>query len=252
MGRPVVALLTDFGTSNHYAGAMKGVVLGVCPDVTLVDIAHDLPPHDVLAGALELAACYRYFPPGTIFLVVVDPGVGSARRGLAVEAGEYRFVGPDNGVLSLALRETPPRRVVELTERKYARPTISRTFEGRDRFAPSAGWLAKGVPVTALGRLVRDYLQLDLAAPAVTDDAASTGVILTIDRFGNAITNIDRQDLRPAVERPVQHRRWRPRRPATRRHLRRGGRGRGRARCSEARTTSRLRCAAAAPRCGSG
>jgi S-adenosylmethionine hydrolase len=192
MGRPVVALLTDFGTSNHYAGAMKGVVLGVCPDVTLVDIAHDLPPHDVLAGALELAACHRYFPPGTIFLVVVDPGVGSARRGLAVEAGEYRFVGPDNGVLSLALRETPPRRIVELTERKYARPTISRTFEGRDRFAPSAGWLAKGVPVTALGRSVRDYVQLDLAVPEVTADGL-IGRILTIDRFGNAISNIDRR-----------------------------------------------------------
>jgi S-adenosylmethionine hydrolase len=192
MGRPVVALLTDLGTSNHYAGTMKGVVLGVCPDVTLVDIAHDLPPHDVLAGALELVACHRYFPPGTIFLVVVDPGVGSARRGLAVEAGEYRFVGPDNGVLSLALRETPPRRIVELTERKYARPTVSRTFEGRDRFAPSAGWLAKGVPVAALGRSVRDYVQLDLAVPEVTADGL-IGRILIIDRFGNAITNIDRR-----------------------------------------------------------
>src|SRR5262245_26297008 len=128
MGRPVIALLTDFGTSNHYAGTMKGVVLGICPDVTLVDIAHDLPPHDVMSGALELAASYRYFPPATIFLVVVDPGVGSTRRALAVETADFRFVGPDNGVLSLALKESPPRRVVELTERKYARPTISKTF----------------------------------------------------------------------------------------------------------------------------
>jgi hypothetical protein len=156
MARPIVALLTDFGTRDHYAGAMKGVVLGLCPEVTLVDIAHDLPAHDVLAGALELAACYRYFPAGTIFLVVVDPGVGSARRGLAAEAGDYRFVAPDNGVLSAVLAETPPRKVVELTERKYARPTISRTFEGRDRFAPAAGWLAKGLALGSLGRTVTD------------------------------------------------------------------------------------------------
>jgi S-adenosylmethionine hydrolase len=202
MGRPVVALLTDFGTANHYAGTMKGVVLGVCPDVALIDIAHDLPAHDVLAGALELSACHRYFPPGTIFLVVVDPGVGSARRGLAVEAGEYRFVAPDNGVLSAALQETPPRRIVELTERKYARPTISRTFEGRDRFAPAAGWLAKGVPVTALGRLVQDYHRLDLPVPVQTEDGV-TGVVLAVDRFGNAISNLDRRTVDRAVGRPA-------------------------------------------------
>src|SRR5439155_10055964 len=103
---------------------MKGVALGVCPDATLVDISHEVPPHDVLAGALELAACYRYFPAGTIFLVVVDPGVGSARRGIAAEAGEYRFVAPDNGVLALVFEEAAPKKIVELTERRYARPTV--------------------------------------------------------------------------------------------------------------------------------
>ena len=136
MARPTVAVLTDFGTRDHYAGTIKAVVLSVCPDATIVDIGHEIPPHDVLAGALELAACYRYFPIGTIFLVVVDPGVGSSRRGLAADTGDYRFVAPDNGVLSIVFRETPPKRVVELTERKYARPTVSKTFEGRDRFAP--------------------------------------------------------------------------------------------------------------------
>src|SRR5437762_11544941 len=135
MARPVIALLTDFGVRDHYAGTVKGVILRICPDVTLVDISHDLPPHDVLAGALELAASYRYFPAGTIFLVVVDPGVGSTRRGLAAEAGEYRFVGPDNGVLSLVFDDSQPPRVVELTEPGFARPMVSRTFEGRDRFA---------------------------------------------------------------------------------------------------------------------
>src|SRR4029453_4053503 len=130
MPRPIAALLTDFGTRDHYAGTLKGVVLGVCPDATLVDIGHEIPPHDVQAAALALAACYRYFPAGTIFFVVVDPGVGSARRGIAADVGDYRFVAPDNGVLTAVFRESPPTRVVELTERKYARPTVSRTFEG--------------------------------------------------------------------------------------------------------------------------
>src|SRR3954469_20153633 len=118
MTRPVIALLTDFGTRDHYAGTMKGAVLDICPDVTIVDITHDVDAHDILAGALELAAAYRYFPPGTIFVAVVDPGVGSARRGIAVEAGDYRFVAPDNGVLTAVLDEQPPKRAVELTERK--------------------------------------------------------------------------------------------------------------------------------------
>src|SRR5437868_7802012 len=100
MARPIIALLTDFGTRDHYVGAMKGVALGICPDAALVDITHDIPPHDVLTGALELAAAYKYFPSGAVFLVVVDPGVGSARRAIAAESGDFRFVGPDNGVLS--------------------------------------------------------------------------------------------------------------------------------------------------------
>ena len=139
MARPTIALLTDFGHADHYAGTLKGVLLSLCPDATLVDITHDIPPHDVLTAALELAACYRYFPAGTIFLVVVDPGVGSARRGLVADTGDYRFVAPDNGVLSLVFHEARPRKVVDLTERRYARPTVSKTFEGRDRFAPAAG-----------------------------------------------------------------------------------------------------------------
>src|SRR3979409_1286180 len=145
MATPATALLSDFGTRDHYAGTMKGVALGICPDATLVDISHELPAHDVLAGALELAASYRYFPPGTIFLVVVDPGVGSTRRGIAAEAGDYKFVAPDNGVLTAVLDEHPPRRVVEVTERKYSRPTVSRTFEGRDRFGPAAPRVAHGL-----------------------------------------------------------------------------------------------------------
>jgi S-adenosylmethionine hydrolase len=192
MARPVIAMLTDFGARDHYAGAMKGVALAICPDVTLVDISHELPPHDVLAGALELAACYRYFPSGTIFLVVVDPGVGSARRGIAAEAGDYKFVAPDNGVLSIVFEEAMPKRVVELTERRYARPTVSRTFEGRDRFAPAAAWLAKGIELSALGRPAGSLQRLDLPRPRVDDDSV-VGEVLRVDRFGNLVTNIDRK-----------------------------------------------------------
>lgn len=192
MARPVIALLTDFGTRDHYAGTMKAVILGICPEATLVDITHEIPAHDILTATLELAASYRYFPSGTIFLVVVDPGVGSARRGIAVDTGDYRFVAPDNGVLTAVLKETPARRVVELTERRYARPTVSRTFEGRDRFAPAAGWLAKGVELPALGRSAGAIQQLQIPAPQVSDDVL-TGEILRVDRFGNLVTNIDRR-----------------------------------------------------------
>ena len=192
MARPVIALLTDFGTRDHYAGTMKGVALAICPDATLVDISHEIPAHDVLAGALELAASYRDFPAGTVFLAVVDPGVGSMRRGIAADAGDYKFVAPDNGVLTVVLDEHPPRRVVELTERKYARPTVSRTFEGRDRFAPAAAWLAKGIELTAMGRPAGAVARLDLPHPRVAEDAIE-GVVLRVDRFGNLITNIDRK-----------------------------------------------------------
>src|SRR5689334_12398175 len=165
MARPVIALLTDFGTRDHYAGTMKGVALGICPDATLVDITHEVPAHDVLAGALELAAAFRYFPAGTIFLVVVDPGVGSVRRGIAAEAGDYRFVAPDNGVLTPIFDELTPKRVVELSERRYARPTVSRTSEGRDRFGPAAAWLAKGIDLPALGRPAANPCRLNIPQP---------------------------------------------------------------------------------------
>ena len=203
MARPTVAFLSDFGTRDHYAGTLKAVVLGVCPDATLVDIGHEIAPHDVLGGALELAACYRYFPPGAIFLVVVDPGVGSARRGIAVEAGEYRFVAPDNGVLAAVRAYRPATGVLELPERKYAGPRVSRTFEGRDRFAPAAGWLAKGVNLVSLGRPISDYVVLDLPRPVAGDDCL-TGEVVRVDRFGNLVTNIDRRTFEQvAREGPV-------------------------------------------------
>ena len=179
---------------DHYVGAMRGVALGIYPDVTLADITHEIAPQDVLGGALELAAAYKYFPRGTVFLCVVDPGVGSARRGLAAEAAGYRFVAPDNGLLTMVFKETAPAQVVELTERRYVRPTISRTFEGRDRFAPAAAWLAKGIELRELGTPVTTWEMLDVPEPRVTGGELS-GIVLRIDRFGNLITNVDRRSF---------------------------------------------------------
>jgi hypothetical protein len=191
VARPIIALLTDFGSRDHYAGVMKGVMLGIAPDISLVDVLHDLPAHDIPFASRELEATYKYFPSGTIFLVVVDPGVGTTRRGLAAEVADWKFVAPDNGVLTGVLREVPPKKVVELTERRYARPTVSRTFEGRDRFAPAAAWLAKGIQLPALGRPVTDYVLLDLPQP-VLEGETLTGQVVRIDRFGNVVTNLDR------------------------------------------------------------
>jgi S-adenosylmethionine hydrolase len=190
MARPLIALLTDFGLRDHYVGTMKGVALGICPEASLIDISHDIAPQDVLGAALELVDAYRYFPSGTIFLVVVDPGVGSTRRAIAAEAGQYRFVAPDNGVLSAVLDQVPPERVVELTESKYARSPISKTFEGRDRFAPAAAWLANGVQIPSLGRPAPSFVRLNLPRPRTTE-AGVDGEVLRVDRFGNLITNID-------------------------------------------------------------
>ena len=199
MAKSVIAFLSDFGTRDHYVGVIKGVILGINPEASVIDLSHDLPPHDIAVAARELAATYRYFPTGTTFLVVVDPGVGSARRGIAVDVGEWRFVAPDNGVLTAVFEETPPKKIVELTERRYARPTVSRTFEGRDRFAPAAAWLSKGVHLGALGRMLTDFQTIDLPKPLL-DGASLTGVVVRIDRFGNVVTNLDRKSCERLTE----------------------------------------------------
>lgn len=189
MARPVIAWLTDFGTSDHYVAAMKGVALSVAPEATLVDITHGIPPQDVLSAALELLAVYRFYPPDTVFVCVVDPGVGSPRRALAVRAGGYTFVAPDNGVLMPALEQIGRWEAVQLTSERHALGPVSRTFEGRDRFAPAAAWLAAGTPLDALGPAVFDPVPLRVPEPVVTPGGVN-GEVLRIDHFGNAITNI--------------------------------------------------------------
>lgn len=188
--RPVLALLTDFGARDPYVGAMKGAALSVCADATLVDLTHEIAPHDIAEAARHLAAAAPYFPPGTAFVVVVDPGVGSARRALAARAGGCWFVGPDNGVLTPVLGDDAA--LVEITDRRYMRDVVSRTFEGRDRFAPAAAWLLRGVPLEALGARVIDPVRLDLPVPAAADGVLC-GVLIAADRFGNVATSIDRQ-----------------------------------------------------------
>jgi hypothetical protein len=194
VARPVIALLTDFGTRDHYVGAMKGVALDICPEATLVDITHEIAPQDVAGGALELAAAYKYFPPNAVFVAVVDPGVGSSRRALAAEAAGFRFVAPDNGLLGAVFDDVAPNAIVEITEPRYMRPTVSRTFEGRDRFAPAAAWLAAGVDLSALGPAAGAIRTLDLPQPRVGTDGIA-GEVVRVDRFGNLITNIDRRSV---------------------------------------------------------
>ena len=192
---PLVALLTDFGLRDHYVGAMKGVVLAACPEATLVDVGHEVAAHDVMEGALTLAAVVTAFPAGTVFLAVVDPGVGSGRRGLAAEAGGYRFVGPDNGLLSLALSERERPRVHALTNAGLFRHEVSPVFHGRDVFAPVAGLLARGLPLEDVGPAVMD--PVTLAVPALEHPRPGDwrAVVLHVDRFGNLTTNLRKAEL---------------------------------------------------------
>jgi len=184
---PLVALLTDFGLADPYVGAMKGSILTVCPTVTVVDVVHDLPAHDVLAGAFALEATARFFPAGTIFVGVVDPGVGSERRGLALASDGRFFVGPDNGLFTLVLGTAP--RVHVLQNASLFRSPVSPVFHGRDVFGPVAGHLALGRSLEDVGPAVHDPVHLDLPAPRRTEDGFE-GEVVHVDRFGNLTTNL--------------------------------------------------------------
>lgn len=193
---PVVALLTDFGSQDHYVGAMKGAILTVCPEATLVDLAHEIPAHDVTAGALALASSWRDFPAGTVFVAVVDPGVGSARRAIAVEAEGYRFVGPDNGVLSLVLADVDsPARIHAIENATLRRPEVSATFHARDVFGPVAAHLAKGLSIADLGPALTDPVVLPQPAVRRLGPGEWEATVLHVDRFGNLVTNLKRRDL---------------------------------------------------------
>jgi S-adenosyl-L-methionine hydrolase (adenosine-forming) len=195
MTRPLVALLSDFGTRDHYVGAMKGAVLTVCPDATLVDVVHDLPRHDIDAASFALGAAAPAFPPGTVFLAVVDPGVGSSRRALAVAAGGQRFVAPDNGLLSDVLTGHPNARLHEITNAGLFRHDVSPTFHGRDVFAPVAGRLAAGLALEEVGAPCENPIRLDWPRVVRRSEMEWTGEVLHADHFGNLTTNFERGSL---------------------------------------------------------
>lgn len=191
----IVTLLTDFGTADYFVAAMKGVVLGRAPGARLVDVTHEVPPQDVAAAAFTLLAVYRDFPPGTVHVVVVDPGVGSARRALVASAGGQRFVGPDNGVFSHVLDREPGARVWRLDDPRHFRHPVSATFHGRDVFAPVAAALAAGAEPESLGSEVRDPVRLAPIAVRRDPDGTVHAAVLHVDRFGNCVTTVRPGDL---------------------------------------------------------
>jgi len=191
---PIVTLTTDFGTRDPWVGIMKGVILDICPEARLVDLSHDIAPQDVLEGALCLEAAADFFPAGTIHLAVVDPGVGSSRRPLALRAAGRCYVGPDNGLFTLVIERAGAVEAVELTAREYRLPAVSRTFHGRDLFAPAAAHLASGVPLGRLGPAVTDPVRLALP-PARREGGLIVGQVIGVDRFGNFLTSVTEEDL---------------------------------------------------------
>jgi len=195
MPAPVITLMTDFGTRDPWVGIMKGVILGICPGAQLVDLSHEIAPQDVLEGALCLEAAVGFFPAGAVHLAVVDPGVGSARRALGIRAGGQLFVGPDNGLLSLAVGQAGgPTEAVELSNHAYRLTPLSRTFHGRDLFAPAAAHLAAGVALGCFGSVVSDPVTLSI--PAARREAGRVvGEVIGVDRFGNLLTSVTEEDL---------------------------------------------------------
>jgi len=189
MPRPIVTLLTDFGTADHYAAAMKGVMMCICPDARFLDISHEVTPFAVAEAAYTLAQACRLFPQGTIHLVVVDPGVGSARRPILAEVGGHFFVAPDNGVLSMVFDAVPQHTIREITASEYFRQPVSQTFHGRDIFAPVAAHLAAGVRPEKFGEVIDDAVRFSFGKPVQTAEGSWTGIALKIDWFGNIITN---------------------------------------------------------------
>jgi S-adenosylmethionine hydrolase len=185
----IITLTTDFGTDDWFVGTMKGVIATICPKATVVDITHGIASEDIRAGAFALASSYKYFPKGTVHVAIVDPGVGSKRRAIVIQTERCFFVGPDNGVLSFALRGEKIKAVHALENKAYFLKSVSQTFHGRDVFAPVAAHLARGVSIAEFGPTITDFVRLDWPEPKVLSKSVE-GEVIYIDKFGNAITNI--------------------------------------------------------------
>jgi len=199
MRAPLLTLTTDFGLSDHYVGVMKGVILEICPQARIVDITHDVTPFEIPEAAYLIAQSYRYFPKKTVHVVIVDPGVGSLRRPILMEAAGQYFIAPDNGVLAMIYaREKHKIRVI--TNTRYFHSPVSRTFHGRDIFAPVAAHVAAGILPARMGKLIADYLRPSFEKPTQSGKRTWDGRILKIDRFGNIVTNFHVDDF-PALDR---------------------------------------------------
>ncbi len=192
---PIITLLTDFGLRDHFVGSVKGILLSLNPDATLVDITHLVPPQDVFTAAFLLHQAYACFPQGTIHFAVVDPGVGTARKPLAVTAGGHYFVAPDNGILTYILQEHEDFTAYEITADHYFRKPVSSTFHGRDIFAPVAAWISRRIELFQLGPVEPSPVRLQIPALKRLRESLIQGAILAVDHFGNLITNLKPEDL---------------------------------------------------------
>lgn len=199
MPRPIITLTTDFGTSSPYVGQMKGVILSIARDVDLVDVSHGIAPQNIREGAVVLADTTPRFPPASLHVAVVDPGVGTTRRIVYAEIGEQRYIAPDNGLLSLLARREEPRRVIVVENEAYWLREPSQTFHGRDIMAPVAAHLAGGLAAEKLGPPQNGVVMLEWSEPRRSSSSV-TGEVLFIDSFGNVITNIGREDVAPLAE----------------------------------------------------
>jgi len=197
--RPIITLTTDFGEADYYVPAVKGVIRTLSPNAEIIDITHLIPPHDIYTAAFTLLCCYRDFPKQTIHLVVVDPGVGSQRRPVLVAAGDYLFLGPDNGVFSYVYEREENCHITHLTSEHYFRQPVSNTFHGRDVFAPCAAAVAKGVEWRMLGDEIDNPVRFNVPRPVVSSSRLIRGAVIHVDRFGNIITNITRSELTEEV-----------------------------------------------------
>jgi S-adenosylmethionine hydrolase len=193
--RPIITLLTDFGEADYFVPAMKGAIYSLTRDVEIIDLTHQIPPHDVYSAAFNLMCCYKDFPKWTIHVAVVDPGVGSSRRPIFVMTDEYYFIGPDNGIFSYIYQKENVNRVVHLKESHYFRSPVSNTFHGRDIFAPIAAYVAKQVDWSRMGEEISDYVKFTTPAPAIVSDKQIRGHVIHVDRFGNIITNLTAAEL---------------------------------------------------------
>ncbi len=192
--RPIVTLTTDFGLNDHFVGTIRGAILNITPEAEIVDICHSVQAFDILDAALTLAQAYPYFPTRTVHVVVVDPGVGTARRPILASSDQFSFVAPDNGVLSLMYAREERLTVRHIVSEHYFLQPLSNTFHGRDIFAPVAAYLAKGVEHEKFGDEISDFVRFNAPKPKATDANTLRGVVLKVDRFGNLITNVTPND----------------------------------------------------------